>query len=306
MKYFLLIITMFFIMCNTNTKEISNPYVVVLGIAQDAGFPQANCNKKCCAKAWEDVKFRRNVSCLALVDPISKQQWLFDATPDIKFQLNILESISNINPLSGVFLTHAHIGHYTGLMHFGKEVIGTHNLPVFAMERMQNFLKHHAPWNQLVEINNIKLQELKNDTPVVLNERITVTPFLVPHRDEYSETVGYKISTNKKSLVFIPDIDKWHVWEYDIKELITEVDYAFLDATFYEDGELNRDMSQIPHPFAVETMNLLSDLNEKSKNKVHFIHLNHTNPLLLQNSREQKEVLNRGFNIAQEGQIIIL
>ena len=302
-----LIVVVMLFSCQQPMKENKeSPYIVVLGIAQDAGFPQAGCNKECCKKAWLDPQIRKSVSCIALVDPVSKKQWLFDATPDIKFQLNMLENISNINPLSGVFLTHAHIGHYTGLMHFGKEVMDTKNLPVYAMDKMQSFIQNHAPWKQLTKINNIQLQKLADRSPVILNERIIVTPFLVPHRDEYSETVGYKISINDKSLVFIPDIDKWHDWQQDIKQLIKEIDYAFIDGTFYQDGELDRDMSQIPHPLVVETMDILSDLDKKNKKKVHFIHLNHTNPLLLKNSAEQKTVFQKGFNVAKEGQIITL
>ena len=241
---------------------------------------------------------------MALVDPISKEQWIFDATPDVKFQLQLLEKKSGINPLSGVFLTHAHMGHYTGLMHFGREVMGCNNLPVYCMERMQNFIKTNAPWEQLVKIKNIKLKLLRNDSAIELNQRISVTPFLVPHRDEYSETVGYKITANNKSLIFIPDIDKWEQWETNITELIKKVDYAFLDATFYKNGELKRDMSEIPHPFVEESMELFSNLSETDKQKVHFIHFNHTNPLLIENSTAQKEVLENGFNLAKEGQSI--
>ena len=285
-------------------KNEKTPYVVVLGVAQDAGYPQAGCNKDCCKDAWEDPAKRKNVSCLALVDPISKEQWIFDATPDVKFQLQLLEKKSGINPLSGVFITHAHMGHYTGLMHFGREVMGCNNLPVYCMERMQNFIKTNAPWNQLVEIENIKLKLLRNDSAIELNQRISVTPFLVPHRDEYSETVGYKIKANNKSLIFIPDIDKWEQWETDITELIKKVDYAFLDATFYKNGELKRDMSEIPHPFVEESMGLFSNLSETDKQKVHFIHCNHTNPLLQEGSNAQKEVIKKGFNFAKEGQVI--
>tara|TARA_B100000902_G_C27320019_1_gene923768 strand:- start:4646 stop:5515 length:870 start_codon:yes stop_codon:yes gene_type:complete len=283
-----------------------NPYVVVLGIAQDAGYPQANCNKICCQKAWENSKYIRNVSCIGLVDPISKDQWVFDVTPDIKTQLNILEKTSNINPLSGAFLTHAHIGHYTGLINFGKEVMGTNNLPVYVMERMRCFLENNAPWDQLVKSSNIKLKSLNDEIPISINERVQIMPFLVPHRDEYSETVGYKIITKEKSLIFIPDIDKWYKWHTNIIELIKKVDYAFLDATFYQNGELERDMSEIPHPFVSESMNLFSTLNDNDKKKIHFIHFNHTNPLLLKNSKEQKEVRKLGFKIAEEGQIISL
>ena len=305
MRVFLTIIILATLACNKSMKKNEKtPYVVVLGVAQDAGYPQAGCNKDCCKDAWEDPAKRKNVSCLALVDPLSKEQWIFDATPDVKFQLQLLEKKSGINPLSGVFLTHAHMGHYTGLMHFGREVMGCNNLPVYCMERMQNFIKTNAPWDQLVKIENIKLKLLRNDSAIELNQRISVTPFLVPHRDEYSETVGYKIKANNKSLIFIPDIDKWEQWETDITELIKKVDYAFLDATFYKNGELKRDMSEIPHPFVEESMGLFSNLSETDKQKVHFIHCNHTNPLLQEGSNAQKEVIKKGFNFAKEGQVI--
>tara|TARA_B100000700_G_C14990574_1_gene831085 strand:- start:845 stop:1714 length:870 start_codon:yes stop_codon:yes gene_type:complete len=287
-------------------SEFMEPYLVVLGTAQDAGFPQANCNKKCCEDAWNMPEKRKFVSCIAIVDPKSKQQWIFDATPDIKFQLNLLEKVSKINPINGIFLTHAHIGHYTGLMQLGREVMGTHNLPVFAMKRMENFIKNNAPWDQLEKIKNININRLKQDSAVNINTRIKVTPFLVPHRDEYSETVGYKIETLRKSVLFIPDIDKWHLWEKDIAKIITEIDYAFIDGTFYKDGELERDMSSIPHPFVVESMEVLKDLSNKDKSKVYFIHLNHTNPLLQKNSLERKTVISKGFNYAKQGMTIRL
>ena len=305
MRVVLIIIILATLACSkTMKKNEPNPYIVVLGVAQDGGYPQAGCNKDCCKDAWKDPSKRKKVSCLALVDPISKKQWIFDATPDIKFQLQLLEKKSGINPLNGVFLTHAHMGHYTGLMHFGREVMGCNNLPVYCMIKMQNFIKTNAPWDQLVKIKNIELKLLENDSAIKLNQRISVTPFLVPHRDEYSETVGYKIKANNKTLIFIPDIDKWEQWETSITELIKQVDYAFLDATFYKDGELQRDMSGIPHPFVEESMELFSELSKKDRAKVHFIHYNHTNPLLKERSNAQKEVTKKGFNLAREGQII--
>ena len=169
---------------------------------------------------------------------------------------------------------------------------------------MKTFLEGNGPWSQLVKLENISLQKLISDSTFSLNERIKITPFLVPHRDEFSETVGYEIMINNKSLIFIPDIDKWGKWETDISELITKVDYAFLDATFYQNGELKRDMSEIPHPFVQESINLFSTLSDTDKQKVHFIHFNHTNPLLIGGGNAQKEVFEKGFNIAKEGQII--
>ena len=291
---------------STSKVEIPNTaYVMVLGVAQDAGYPQMNCKKDCCRAAWKNPSLQRNTSCLAILDPTTNDQWIIDATPNIKEQLQLLKSKTGTEKINGVLLTHAHIGHYTGLMHLGREVMGTNNTPVFAMPRMKKFLEENGPWNQLVELKNISLQALKSDSTINLNENIKVTPFLVPHRDEFSETVGYKIMINNKSLIFIPDIDKWERWATDINELIQKVDYAFLDATFYKNGELSRDMSKISHPFVQESMELFSTLTKTDKKKVHFIHFNHTNPLLIEGSSAKNEVLKNGFNLAKEGQIIV-
>ncbi len=128
----------------------------------------------------------------------------------------------------------------------------------------------------------------------------------VPHRDEFSETVGYKIITPQKSLLFIPDIDKWQKWNQNIVEVIKGVDFALLDGTFYQDGEINRPMNEVPHPFVVETMELLKNLPSSHKIKVHFIHLNHTNPILQNGSMEKKEVLKKGYRVSFQGQKIDL
>ena len=305
MKRILLISFVFLFSCTSQKEELpKSPYVMVLGVAQDAGYPQINCKKECCAAAWENVELQRTTSCLAIIDPISKEQWIIDATPNIKQQLQLLKQKTGTEKLDGVLLTHAHMGHYTGLMHFGREVMGTNKIPVFAMPRMRTFLEENGPWSQLVELENISLQNLKADSTFNLNKNIKATPFIVPHRDEFSETVGYEILINNKSLIFIPDIDKWEKWETNISELIQKVDYVFLDATFYKNGELQRDMSEIPHPFVEESMKLFSTLTKTDKQKVYFIHYNHTNPLLIEGSNAQKEVSEKGFNFAKEGLII--
>ena len=305
MKKILFIIFVFLFSCASEKQELPNsPYVMVLGVAQDAGYPQMNCKKECCSAAWENPALQRTTSCLGIVDPISKEQWIIDATPNIKEQLQLLKQKTGTKKLDGILLTHAHMGHYTGLMHFGREVMGTDNLPVFAMPKMKTFLEENGPWSQLVKLENINIKALKSDSTFSLNERIKIKPFLVPHRDEFSETVGYEITISNKSLIFIPDIDKWEKWETNITELIKKVDYAFLDATFYKNGELKRDMSEIPHPFAEESMELFSSLSNSDKQKVHFIHFNHTNPLLIEESSAQKEVFEKGFNLAKEGQVI--
>ncbi|MFQ5446776.1 MAG: MBL fold metallo-hydrolase [Saprospiraceae bacterium] len=284
----------------------SEPFVVVLGIAQDAGYPQADCRKACCRAAWLQPALRRMVSCVAVVDPTVGQAWMIDATPDFKDQLYRLRHLSLEEPvtLAGIFLTHAHIGHYTGLIHLGREAMGVHGMPVYAMPRMRTFLEKNGPWNQLVGLKNVVIRPLQADSAIVLNEQLRITPVPVPHRDEFSETVGYKIEGPEKSLLFIPDIDKWDFWEQDILAIVKTTDYALLDGSFYQNGEIpGRDMSEIPHPFIVESMERFSGMTVEEKAKVRFIHFNHTNPVLLENSEARSNVLDMGFGIAEELEI---
>lgn len=286
-------------------KNENKPFVVILGEAQDAGYPQIGCKKECCLKFYKGKVSRKTVSCLALVDPVTKQKWIFDATPDFTDQVNRLNELQPGN-LSGIFLTHAHIGHYTGLMYLGKEAMNASQVPVYAMPGMQNFLQNNGPWNQLVSLKNISLQKLKADSTIWISDNISVTPLLVPHRDEFSETVGYSIRINNKNILYIPDIDKWQKWDRDIRALVSKYDYLFLDGSFYKEGELpGRNMSEIPHPFVSESMELFNKLSSTEKSRIWFIHFNHTNPLIDTASKEFKEVRNRGFNVAVENQKIL-
>ena len=313
MKHLLgLLLLLFVISCKeqTVTKKLKKPrqYLTVLGIAQDGGYPHIGCQKQCCAAYFSGKNKRKSVVALGLVDQENQQKWLFEATPDMHTQLADLENnhLKTNDIINGVFLTHAHIGHYTGLMYFGREAYGKQNITVYTMPKMTNFLKTNGPWNQLVDLENIKLKGLQNDTTIHLNNTLKVTPFLVPHRDEYSETVGYKIEGSKKSALFIPDIDKWHKWKKSIIDEVKKVDYAFLDATFLNQYEVKRAMSEVPHPFIEETVALFKNESLATKNKVIFIHFNHTNPTLQKESKERIEIENLGFKFANEGMQIEL
>ncbi len=298
-------------------KQTDDPFIAVLGIAQDAGYPQAACRKPCCERAWLDPSARRFVASLAIIDPATGERWIVDATPDLKEQLHLLDEIApprsdneralHSQPLlAGVLLTHAHIGHYTGLQDLGREVTGARDVPVYAMPRMRAFLTDNAPWSQLVTLHNIDLRELDADTAIALNERITITPITVPHRDEFSETVAFRIEGPGRSVLYLPDIDRWTQWDeqgHRLEDELARVDAAYLDATFFSGDELGgRDMSQIPHPTARTTMDRLADLPERERAKVRFIHLNHTNPLLDPDSDAAQEVARRGFSVAEQGE----
>lgn len=287
----------------TGAARLDTPYLYVLGTAQDGGYPQAGCFKPHCLPGWEHEELRHPVVSLGLVDPRARVKYLFEATPDFPRQFFQLEREAPTTQYAfgGVFLTHAHIGHYVGLMHFGHEVMGAKGVPVHAMPRMRAFLAGNGPWSQLVDYGNIELKPLQADVAVALGE-VSVTPLRVPHRDEFSETVGFLIKGPRKSALFIPDIDAWEKWDRGLPEVLRAVDYALVDATFFSMDELpGRDMSKVPHPLVQHTMALLADQPASERAKVWFIHMNHGNPLLRAKSPQSRAVLGKGFNIAREG-----
>ena len=277
-------------------------YIYVLGNVQDAGLPHIGCKHEFCNEKFNEFEEYFTTS-IAVIDPLIKKYVLFEATPDLPYQLNYLDKklFKNFFLPESIFITHAHIGHYAGLMYFGREALGSKDLKVNVLPKMGNFLKTNGPWSQLVEINNIKIQEINFDQKTNHLSNISVTPIKVPHRDEYSETAAYVIIGKNKKALFIPDIDKWEKWGKNLIELVKEYDYLLLDATFYDSKEINRDISEIPHPLVSETISLLDNLSTMDKSKVYFIHMNHTNMMLDPKSNLSKYVTSKGFNIARVG-----
>ena len=301
-----IVLLLLFINCQSQEPKVS---LHILGTMQDAGSPHIGCKNECCEALFLNPDTTRKVVSLGIIDHENNKTFLFEATPDMPSQIKLLKEYANSEKETpdAIFLTHAHIGHYTGLMYLGKEALGATKTPVYAMPKMKVFLENNGPWSQLVDLKNISLKELKNNTTIQLTKNISVLPFLVPHRDEFSETVGYKIIGPNKSVLFIPDIDKWSKWNTSIIKEIKNSNYAFVDASFFDGDEINnRDISEIPHPFVIESMKLFKNLPETEKAKINFIHFNHTNPILNKNSEQHKIVLDKGFSISHFGQKISL
>ncbi len=281
-----------------------DPFTILLGIAQDGGVPQAGTKEH---KGWDDALYSRKVVSLGIIDPMTSQRWMIDATPDFREQLHVMDAvfpIKGVLGLDGIFLTHAHIGHYTGLMFLGLESYGAERVPVYAMPRMGLFLAQNGPWDQLVRNFNIVLRDLSDRNPVVMNKKLKITPYKVPHRQEYSEVVGFVVEGPNRSVLYIPDIDKWELWDEQgvrVEDIIAEVDVAYLDGTFFAPGEIpGRDMSSFPHPMITKSMDRFSVLPDEERAKIRFIHLNHTNPALWPDTPARKTIEDRGFRVAEE------
>lgn len=280
----------------------------ILGTAQDGGIPQLGCYCQNCLRARKDRRFARLVSSLAILDLKEKKYFLLDATPDIRLQADVAlgrlgtEKKGRKNAPHAVVLTHAHIGHYTGLMFFGYEAMSTQGLPVYCSSRLQSFLTQNGPWSQLVNLKNISIRTIFPGEEFQLTPRISLTPFRVPHRDEYSDTVGFKIRGKRKSLLYIPDIQSWEAWNRSIVEETGKADISLLDGTFYSQDELpGRNISEIGHPLIQTSLQTLQNVVRRGKTQVFFTHLNHSNPALDPEGKARKEIKEAGSDLASEG-----
>jgi pyrroloquinoline quinone biosynthesis protein B len=272
-----------------------NSKVVVIGIAQDGGIPQIGCTQKICRTT------RHFVSSLALIDQTS--MFFIDATPDLREQYSELTkrypNIAKRNLFDGILLTHAHMGHYSGLLYLGKESISTKQVPVWCSSEMAEYLTRNQPWNLLVTNGNISLRIFESGKEFSMGS-FTITPIAVPHRKEFTDTHGFIIRNSQKSLLFIPDIDSWEPVHEKMIDLLSKTSYALLDGTFYSGNELpGRDMKLVPHPTIESSLAFFKTL-PPFQCKIYFTHLNHTNPLLDPTTVESAAFKKSTFGIAQE------
>jgi pyrroloquinoline quinone biosynthesis protein B len=285
------------------------PRVVVLGSGQDGGVPHAACSCVRCQRARREPGFRRRGPSLGLVVPGTKP-WMIDASPDFPEQLEMLgtggQGRVDRDPLGGLFLTHAHIGHYAGLIHLGREVVGAHGVPVYVTPAMARFLATNAPWGQLVVLGNVILHPMELETPVPVGDRVRVTAFPVPHRDEYADTVGYRIEGPDVTVLYVPDTDRWESWDPSLEARLEGVDVALLDGSFHDLGELpGRAIEDVPHPPMTVTMDRLQPRVDAGL-RVLLTHLNHSNPTVDPDSEAARACRARGFEIARDGDTIPL
>lgn len=289
------------------------PFLRVLGTAQDGGLPHAACHCERCEAARRDPARRRLAASLAVVLPASGEVYLVDATPDVREQLDRVADLRrpaagrvDRQPVSGVLLTHAHVGHYLGLAFFGFEAVHTSRLPVFATPRMAAFLRGNGPWSQLVTKDEIALSEVAPGASFRLGEgaaAVEVTALAVPHRDELSDTVAFLFAGARQRVLYVPDTDRWETWDPPLATVLQGVDVALVDGSFYSLDELpGRDVSQVPHPLMGRTMELLAPAVAAGTLRVFFTHLNHSNPALDPASPAAREIVERGFAVLADGQ----
>ena len=137
----------YFLLSTCSSQLAHDPFVIILGITQDGGSPHAGCKNAFCKSLWQQGE-KEKISSIGIINPKQRKSWMIDATPDFPQQYRRLTA-EHDTELAGIFLTYAHIRHYTGLIHLGKEVMRK-KCTCFVMENMEGFLKSNGPRDQLV------------------------------------------------------------------------------------------------------------------------------------------------------------
>jgi len=263
--------------------------LIVLGTAQDGGNPQMGSRGR---------GRPRLVSSVAVVMD-DGTTLLADATPDVKAQVAHLSTLpayqarSMRNVVDHITLTHGHMGHYTGLVQFGKEAHNADRIPTWVTPSMAAFLRANQPWRSLVDGGHLDLRS--DPGPFSLSPGLSLRLVPVPHRAELTDTVG--ISVNDEAL-FVPDIDSWGDWPEAERELERHR-VCLLDASFSSLDEIpGRDLGLIPHPLVSDTIERFRHL--AAGRRLILTHLNHTNPVAEVDSPAAAAVRSAGFEVAED------
>jgi pyrroloquinoline quinone biosynthesis protein B len=291
-------------------------WVRVLGSAAGGGFPQWNCTCPPCRAVRTGSRpcVPRSQSSIAV--SADRQQWfLFNASPDIQSQI---ESFPELHPddgrvvrLQAVLLTDGELDHTLGLL-LMREGRG---LEVHATESVHETLTNGSGVLRTLEAYcPVKWQPVLPGAEVPLGDGLSYRAFDVPTDKRmrfptaatHGRVVGYRISdtSSGRSLVYLPCVQQLTP---DVLEELADCSGLLVDGTCWQDDEMpslglasktSRDMGHVPIDGPGGSLELLSPLPIDRKV---YIHINNTNPILLEDSLERRLLDRHGMEVAADG-----
>lgn len=297
--------------------------VLVLGSAAGGGFPQWNCRCPVCRLAWAgDPRVRVRSQSSVAVTTDGERFVLLNASPDLRQQILDNRDLhprvgERDSPIKAVVVTNGDVDHVTGLLTLRERqpfaLFGTGTtLDVVAGNTVfgvldQGFVTRH---------------ELVLDKPVDVGSGLTVRPFPVPGKvplylegpsldigEETENTIGLEVTGGGSRFFYIPGCASVPGWLLDAVE---GAPLLLFDGTTYWDDEMPRlglsdkTSRRMGHtPVAGEGGTLERFARAKIGRKV-FIHINNTNPILVEGSPENEAVRAAGWEVSFDGMDIVL
>jgi pyrroloquinoline quinone biosynthesis protein B len=288
----------------------------VLGSAAGGGFPQWNCVCPQCRAARSGSRpcVPRSQSSIAV--SADRQQWfLFNTSPDIQSQIESFEALhpddGSVARLQAVLLTDAELDHTLGLL-LMREGRG---LEVHATESVYETLTTGTGILRTLEAYcPVTWRPVVPGTEVVLGEGLSYCAFEVPTTKRMRFTgaaangrvVGYRVTdtTSRRSLVYLPCVQQLTP---DILGELADCSALLVDGTCWRDDEMpslglasktSRDMGHVPIVGPGGSLELLSPLPIDRKI---YVHINNTNPILLDDSPERLHLDRHGMEVAVDG-----
>lgn len=307
--------------------------VRVLGAAAGGGYPQWNCNHPNSRRARQDDPAARQRTQSSIAISADGVDWfLFNASPDLRQQINendILQPKRDLrhSPIQGAVLTNADVDHVAGLLNLRE----SQPLRIYATQRVLDVLQANTIFNVL-NPDFVHREAMALNVPQELHKAdgkiagIRVTPFAVPGKvalwledassddnfgsvDEDTIALEVEDSATGARFFYMPACAKMTP---DLANRIRGADLVFFDGTLWVDDEMIRDgvgiktgqrMGHMSVSGEDGTIAALKDLDISRKV---FIHINTTNPILLDDSEERRIVENAGWEVSFDGMQIDL
>jgi pyrroloquinoline quinone biosynthesis protein B len=295
---------------------------IVLGAAAGGGYPQWNCRCAVCRLAWDgDPRVRSSTQASLAVSGDGAQWTLLNAAPDLRAQLAATAALHprgtrRMSPIAAVVLTGAEIDQTAGLLNLRERQPFAIHATADTLRALGDNPMFNALGSDIVPRNAVA-----PGTPFALPGGLTAELFIVPGKvplyleqgtpktdEETGANVGVEIAAGGKRLCFVPGAASLNA---ALRERLARADVIFFDGTLYTDDEMlrsgtgektGRRMGHMPIDGAGGSLAALAGLGGRRI----YLHINNTNPILIDGSPERRRVEEAGFEVAADGLEITL
>jgi pyrroloquinoline quinone biosynthesis protein B len=291
--------------------------VRILGSAAGGGFPQWNCRCPTCEAARGGVRAQPRTQSSLAVRGHGGPWFLVNASPDARQQLEGLSDLAvdavRAPPVAGVLLTDAEIDHTAGLLLLRES---SQPVRVYGEAAVERALRVGYPVLPILErYSGVEFRTLEPGRAMALEgSSLTVEAFDVGgdaprYLDGSGVTMGasgmvFRDDAGSGVVTYVPGLARL---DDDVLRRFAASDLLLVDGTFWRDDDLARlgistrtarDMGHLPLSGPDGTLAVLARLERP---RTALVHINNTNPILLEDSPERDQVLRAGVEVAYDG-----